>query len=76
MARKEVNRGYMQQRESQMCDLVYMKYKNKQMMEIKAHPSGMRGGALRKQRDETWDGGSVLCLYLGVSYMNGTNWAI
>ena len=31
----------MEQRESQMYDLIYMKYKIRQVMEIKAHPSGM-----------------------------------
>lgn len=37
---------YMQQHESWMYDLIYMKYKNRQAMEIKAHTSGMRGGAV------------------------------
>lgn len=39
---------YMQQHESWMHDLMSMKYRNRQVMEIKAHTSGMRGGAVWK----------------------------
>ena len=75
---KEVNHGYMQKHEAQVRDLLYMKYKNRQMTEIKARPSGMRGGAVGTQHDEaSRGGGSVFCyLYLCVSYMSVTNWAI
>lgn len=36
---KEMNHEYTQQCESQMYDLIYMKYKNGQVMKIEAHPS-------------------------------------
>lgn len=45
-----------------MYDLMYMKHKNRQEMEIKAHASGMGGGGAWKRADETcWDGGNALC---------------